>query len=68
MNFLRSGTLGFYRTLPIFRDTNKLVAFTDFHIRKEVEDQGKKVSTGRSWKVEELRLKSNEALHKLWYL
>jgi len=68
MNFLRSGTLGFYKTLPFLRDTTKLTAFTDFHLRKEVEDQGKKVSTGRSWKVEELRLKSNEDLHKLWYV
>jgi len=68
MNFLRSGTLGFYRTLPIFRDTAKLVSFTDFHLRKEVEDQGKKISTGRSWKVDELRVKSTEDLHKLWYV
>ena len=26
-----------------------------------------KIVTGRSWKKEELRLKSNEDLHKLWY-
>jgi large subunit ribosomal protein L47 len=25
------------------------------------------VRTGRSWKVEELRIKSNTDLHKLWY-
>ena len=26
------------------------------------------VKSGRSWKLEELRLKSNTDLHKLWYL
>jgi len=68
MNYLRSGTLSFYRTLPIFRDSEKLKAFTEFHLRQQAEEAGKKVSTGRSWKVDELRLKSTEDLHKLWYL
>ena len=26
------------------------------------------VRTGRSWKIEELRIKSNTDLHKLWYV
>lgn len=25
-----------------------------------------RIATGRSWKTDELRLKSNEDLHKLW--
>ncbi|XP_011306057.1 39S ribosomal protein L47, mitochondrial [Fopius arisanus] len=28
----------------------------------------KTVKTGRSWKMDELRIKSNEDLHKLWYI
>ena len=28
----------------------------------------REVLVGRSWKVEELRIKSNSDLHKLWYI
>lgn len=53
---------------PFLRDSSKLEAFTEFPLKKATADEGKKVSTGRSWLVDELRLKSEEDLHKLWYL
>eukprot|EP01094_Clydonella_sp_ATCC50884_P006055 TRINITY_DN1505_c2_g1_i1.p1 TRINITY_DN1505_c2_g1~~TRINITY_DN1505_c2_g1_i1.p1 ORF type:complete len:175 (-),score=77.60 TRINITY_DN1505_c2_g1_i1:289-813(-) len=41
--------------------------FFDGHQQKQVEEK-KPVKTGRSWQANELRLKSYEDLHKLWYV
>jgi Mitochondrial 39-S ribosomal protein L47 (MRP-L47) len=66
MNLFRTGSIQFYRNLPIFRDAQKLSALTDFYAKKAAEEQNKKMTQGRSWRADELRLKSNEDLHKLW--
>lgn len=55
-------------TQPFLRDASKMEAFTEFPLKRETEEQGKKVATGRSWDADELRLKSEEDLHKLWYV
>ena len=40
-----------------------LEAFTGYMV-----DQRENVQTGRAWKATELRLKSHDDLHKLWYV
>lgn len=66
MNLFRNGSIQFYRTLPIFRDSQKLAALTDYYVKKSAEEQNKKMTQGRAWRADELRLKSSEDLHKLW--
>lgn len=54
-------------------DTEKPEEFTNVEGLKEFFDDPEtfgadKVRHGRSWKVDELRIKSNRDLHKLWYV
>ncbi|CAK75933.1 unnamed protein product (macronuclear) [Paramecium tetraurelia] len=48
--------------------SEKLLQFTDALTKQQLKDTKQQVSQGRSWKVEELRLKSTEDLTKLWYV
>lgn len=45
-----------------------MIQFTGLFDKKAADEKNKKISTGRSWKVDELRIKSTEDLHKLWYV
>ncbi len=45
-----------------------MLLFTDFYSRKLAEEANQQVATGRSWRADELRLKSTEDLHKLWHI
>lgn len=66
-SLFRSRIFSFNSSL-FLRDSTKLEAFTEFPMRQQADEQGKKVTTGRSWNIDELRLKSDEDLHKLWYV
>lgn len=54
---------------PFYYDKRKnagneeLATFTNFDAGEQ-----NKPPTGRAWKIEELRNKSNDDLHKLWYV
>ncbi|CAD8155296.1 unnamed protein product [Paramecium octaurelia] len=48
--------------------SEKLLQFTDALTKQQLKDTKQQVSQGRSWKIEELRLKSTEDLTKLWYV
>ncbi|KAI4465219.1 ribosomal protein l47 mitochondrial-related [Holotrichia oblita] len=52
------------RSISITAQRNDLMEFFD-----DKKNWGaQEVKTGRSWKLEELRIKSNSDLHKLWYI
>ena len=55
----------FYSTEPTeLQDASGLMEFFD-----DEKNWGEmEVKVGRAWKVEELRIKSNSDLHKLWYV
>lgn len=55
-----------FKVMPSFRNfftTTKQFKLDDFFT-----DPESKVNSGRPWRKEELRLKSNVDLHKLWYI
>ncbi len=66
MNYLRNSTIQFHRSLPLYRDNKKLAAFTDMFLKKQTDEKQLKLSQGRAWTADELRIKSSEDLHKLW--
>ncbi|OAF69249.1 39S ribosomal protein L47, mitochondrial [Intoshia linei] len=52
------------RSFSISHNLNNLNQFFDH----EDHIDNSKISVGRPWKIEELRIKSNTDLHKLWYV
>ena len=73
----------FTRNMTLLRNNDQLKNFTSVHLMEaEMKKQAKKkkdtekegplpeeaLSTGRSWLTNELRLKSTDQLHKLWYV
>lgn len=53
---------GIYRAISVSLPASNL---SEFFPNQDKEEQGK---TGRSWRASELRAKSHEDLHKLWYI
>ncbi|EAR89581.2 39-S ribosomal protein L47 (macronuclear) [Tetrahymena thermophila SB210] len=69
MNFLFRQTFNSIKTsFQATRSNTQLAAFTDLLNKKQADEKNQKVASGRAWYAAELRFKSNEELHKLWYV
>ncbi|KAL4470263.1 hypothetical protein ABPG74_011874 [Tetrahymena malaccensis] len=69
MNFLFRQTFNSIKSsFQATRSNTQLAAFTDLLNKKQADEKNQKVSSGRAWYAAELRFKSNEELHKLWYV
>lgn len=75
----RSAIIGCHRPQNIFSGVPAVAAKKNFHTTNTVRDlmeffDNKKnwnetnIRVGRAWKLDELRIKSNTDLHKLWYI
>ncbi|KAM3145951.1 39S ribosomal protein L47 [Paramecium bursaria] len=56
-----------FRVIYLASQSEKMVQFTDALTKQELEKKNKQISKGRAWRADELRLKSTEDLHKLWF-
>lgn len=51
-----------------FHTSGSLKGLEEFFEDESDVERGKSLNVGRPWRVDELRIKSNEDLHKLWYV